>query len=295
LLALVLIASGRVRRARRRAFSGNIITPIYFHNPNRRLFFRCIRWLIKNGYSFISVNDVLELLHRGRKPPNGAVWLSFDDGYKTLLPDVLPTVRKYRIPITLFIPTRIIEFDGFLPWLHTAKCATLSSDNASVQSGVRDVLTVAEVKQLASYPEVTIGSHTVSHAITSDLSEEEAVFEFGESKRTVESWTNSDCKCFAYPEGRLDGREQLLLSKLGYDLAATTESAFITPETDPYLLPRFNVGDEISLPEAICNMVGAWRPAIDPLIRFLQGWGSITDPLWEASGTQSVRRSRQTS
>jgi peptidoglycan/xylan/chitin deacetylase (PgdA/CDA1 family) len=291
LLALSLIASGCVRRAKRRAFRDTVITPIYFHKPNKGLFFRCIQWLTKNGYTFISANDVLDFLYHRRKLPSGAVWLSFDDGYKMFGRDLFPTLLKYRIPITLFIPTGIIEADGVLPWMHSAKSC---SKGRLVDADVRDTLTVTEVKQLASYPEVTIGSHTISHAITSTLTEEEAAFEFTQSKRTIESWTNSECKWFAYPEGRLDGLEQPLLSKVGYDLAATTESAFITPDTDPYRLPRFNVGDEISLPEAICNMVGVWRPAMDPLIRFLQRWGRITDPLWEASGTASVRRSRPT-
>jgi hypothetical protein len=57
-----------------------------------------------------------------------------------------------------------------------------------------------------------------------------------------------------------------------YRLAATTENAFVTRETDPYLVPRFSVADEIFFPEAICNMVGVWRPAIDPLINVLQRW-----------------------
>ena len=62
LLALGLIASGRVRRARRRALSKGVVTAIYFHKPNRRLFDRCISWLTKYGYTFISANEVLEIM-----------------------------------------------------------------------------------------------------------------------------------------------------------------------------------------------------------------------------------------
>ena len=56
---------------------------------------------------------------------------------------------------------------------------------------------------------------------------------------------------------------------LGYRIAATTENAFVTSKSNPYLVPRFSVADEISFPEAICNMVGVWRPVIDPMIYFL--------------------------
>jgi hypothetical protein len=59
--------------------------------------------------------------------------------------------------------------------------------------------------------------------------------------------------------------EKPLLREFGYQIAATTDNAFITLQTDPYFVPRFCVSDNISFPEAICNMVGAWRPALDPL------------------------------
>ena len=259
LLAIGLIASGRVRRARRRALSEDVVTAIYFHKPNRRLFGQCIRWLTKYGYTFISANELLEILSVGKVPPRGAVWLSFDDGCKELLENVLPQIRERKIPVTLFIPSGIVEGDGLFPWL-----------DASLRTSGRDSMTLAEIREAASRPEVTIGSHTVSHAVTINLNGEKARFELGESKRTLESWIRADVKCFAYPEGRFDGREREFLTEFGYGLAATTENSFITRETNPYLVPRFSVADEISFPEAICNMVGVWRPVIDPLISFLR-------------------------
>src|SRR6266498_1207537 len=104
LLAYGLIASGRVRHAKKKALSENVITSIYFHKPNKRLFARCIRWLTDNGYTFISANDLVDILYRGKAIPTGAVWLSFDDGYKEWLQDVMPTVLQRHVPVTLFIP-----------------------------------------------------------------------------------------------------------------------------------------------------------------------------------------------
>src|SRR6476469_5208486 len=117
-LALVIIASGRPRRAKRQAFDRNVLTSIYFHNPNERLFAKCTRWLKKNGYHFVSANEVMDFLHEGKELPRGAVWLSFDDGFRRLLDTVIPTVKKERIPITVFIPSAIINGAGLFPWLH---------------------------------------------------------------------------------------------------------------------------------------------------------------------------------
>jgi len=149
------------------------------------------------------------------------VWLSFDDGCKELLENVLPLVRQRKIPVTLFIPSGIVEGDGLFPWLHGMTSTEMRDRNASARKSGRDSMTVAKMRQVAGWPEVTIGSHTVSHAVMTSLKEEKARFELGESKRTLESWTGADVKCFAFPEGRFDGRDYALE---GVDVANTAPS-----------------------------------------------------------------------
>jgi poly-beta-1,6-N-acetyl-D-glucosamine N-deacetylase len=276
-LAVALIASGRVRRARKKALTGDVVTAIYFHNPNKRLFARCVQWLTENGYTFISADELVKILRHGAEPPRGAVWLSFDDGYKELLETVLPILGERKVPITMFIPSGIVDGAGLFPWLENERPADAAGADASRRNQVRDAVTVADLREIATCQEITLGSHTVGHTLTPNLSDEDAHFEFGESKRTLESWTGNAVLTFAYPEGRFDGRESHFLAEYGYQLAATTEPAFVTAKRDPYLVPRFNVGDNISFPEAVCNMVGVWRPAIDPLIRIVARWFKSID------------------
>lgn len=289
-LALAVIASGRVRQAKRRALHSEVVTAIYFHNPNKRLFARCVRWLAQNSYTFISAAELINILHRGSKPPKGAVWLSFDDGSEELLRGVLPVVRQRRIPVTLFIPSGFVEGDGLFPWVHRNQSADPVVVDAAVRNGTRDCMTIAQVMEVASYPEVTIGSHTVSHAVTPKLTNERAHFEFAESKRALESWTSAPVTCFAYPEGRFDGREGRLLKDCGYEMAATTEASFVTRASDHYFIPRFHVGENIWFPEAICNMVGVWRPVLDPVANFFRYCAGITQGLWDRSATQNASR-----
>jgi poly-beta-1,6-N-acetyl-D-glucosamine N-deacetylase len=279
LLALALIASGRVRRARKKALNSEVVTAIYFHNPSKRLFTRCVQWLSKNGYTFISADELIKILRNAAELPKGTVWLSFDDGFKELLEAVLPVVRERKIPITIFIPAGIVGGAGLFPWLHRERCQNAAGVDAPAQNQIRDSMSLADITEIATYPEITLGSHTVGHTVTTGLLDTEAHFEFGESKRDLESWTGKTVASFAYPEGRRDGRESRFLAEHGYELAATTEAAFITRESDPYLVPRFHVGDNISFPEALCNMVGVWRPAIDPIIDLVTRWFSFLDGL----------------
>ena len=71
LLALGVIASGSARRAQRKIRRSAYITAIYFHNPSGKLFKHCITWLIHNGYTFISAEQVIEILHSSRILKNG--------------------------------------------------------------------------------------------------------------------------------------------------------------------------------------------------------------------------------
>ncbi len=250
ILAVALIASGRVRRARKRAFSDGAITAIYFHGPNRRLFRKCVEWLSRHGYTFISADQLWETLSGAAPFPKGAVWISFDDVCRSLVQNVLPLVESRRIPVTLFAPSGIVEGDGLFSW-----SATLIGD--------RNAMTPTELKSAALAAEVTIGSHTVTHAHMARCSDEELKKETCDSRRALQALTGDPVHYFAYPYGELSGREREYLIRAGYRFAATIENGLVTPKADPYLVPRFAVANNISFPEAICNMVGVWQPAIN--------------------------------
>lgn len=260
LLALALIGSGAVHAATRRALSGGVITAVYFHNPTRRLFQDCIEWLTRSGYTFVSADQVLSFVEGREQPPRGAVWISFDDAWAGSVHAALPAAESARLPVTLFVPTGIVAGSGQFPWL----------DPRSLPPGARAAMTREELLRVASRPGVSLGTHTVTHTITPTLAPEGIRYELERSKADLEEWTRQPTQFFAYPEGRHNGSERQLLKSLGYRLAATTESRLITASADPFLVPRFSVADNITLPEAICNMTGVWGPVIGRLKSLLR-------------------------
>jgi len=257
MLGAVLIACGRVRRARKMALGPRVVTALYFHKPGAKLFLGCVRWLTKHGYTFISVGELIAFLDRRGSLPSGAVWLSFDDGSSELLENVLPVVRRYQIPVTLFIPSGIVGGDGKFPWVKET-------------GGGRHAITVQDLRTISEYPEVTIGSHTVSHPDVRRCAEEELARELRDSMRMLEEWTGGAVDCLSYPYGLFDERATQAARSAGYALAVTTENRFVVPDTDPYLVPRFSIADAIWFPEMVCNIVGVWRPVLDPLKKLVQ-------------------------
>lgn len=294
LLGLYLLFSGKVNMAKEEIFSKNYVTSLFFHNPSQQFFKRCIQWLKKNGYFFISADQLIQYIQNQQEFPKGAVWLSIDDGWKNNINNIIPVINEYKIPTTFFIAIDPVENQGIFWWTFFEKCKdqlpnyfkSNSLDLKNIKEKdrkkiiqdlkkrckkrvTREVMEITEVKLLAQNPLVTIGSHTVHHALTVNCTDNELEFEIKKSKEKLREWTKKEVKYFSYPNGRFDGRERKILKESGYKLAATDKKRFITKNDDLYLIPRIGIKDKISFYEAICKIVGIWKTHISKIRKLL--------------------------
>jgi len=291
LLAYLLILSGAVKRAKKQCLTGDQILSAFFHDPPEKLFKACLIWLKKNGFVFISSEQLLNYLFKKEPLPVGAVWITFDDGWERNLSQVIPVIQEMNVPVTFFIPTAEIEKGAF--WFNQVikhkkrlpeefrirpfeKLLLLSNSErqkivkelypaSGNPAESRDPMSTAEIQKIAALPQVTIGSHTVNHVVTVNCQPEELEREIKDSKSTLEEWLGKEVLSFAYPNGDYDGREKPLLQKHGYQIAATIENDYITAETDPFFVPRNCVLDDGSFAENLCHMMGVWTPFIEKL------------------------------
>ena len=289
LLGSILILLGNVKKAKNTSFQNNFITPIYFHNPTKKLFTKCIKWLKKNNYFFISTDQLIDIIKEKCKPPVGAVWLSFDDGWKGNIENVIPVLEKYNIPATFFISTKPVE-DGYFWWTVAKKYKSLlpikfndlwtigenermviikNVVNGKSEEIKREAMTVEDIKRISKNNLFTIGSHTVHHTITTNCSDNELDYEIKNSKQKLENWTGKEVKYFSYPNGDFDGREREILEKYGFELSATTENKFVNLESDIYFIPRFAVMNDGTFAENLCHMLGIWQPVISKIKKLL--------------------------
>jgi len=294
LLGLYLLFSGKVNMAKEEIFSKNYVTSLFFHNPSQQFFKRCIQWLKKNGYFFISADQLIQYIQNQQEFPKGAVWLSIDDGWKDNINNIIPVINEYKIPTTFFIAIDPVENQGIFWWTFFEKCKdqlpnyfkSNSLDLKNIKEKdrkeiiqdlkkrckkrvTREVMEITEVKLLAQNPLVTIGSHTAHHALTVNCTDNELEFEIKKSKEKLREWTKKEVKYFSYPNGRFDGRERKILKESGYKLAATDKKRFITKNDDLYLIPRIGIKDKISFYEAICKIVGIWKTHISKIRKLL--------------------------
>jgi peptidoglycan/xylan/chitin deacetylase (PgdA/CDA1 family) len=157
--------------------------------------------------------------------PIRRVRVAFDDAFRSAAA-VFPALRKVGVPIQIFVctgfaadgaPLAIPEFEGD----DLRQLATLEWDDlrAHVARGV------------------AIGSHGVSHAHLTRLSDDELRRELTESKEAIEAELGRPCSEFAYPYGEHDERVRGAVRAAGY------ERAFGLRERgrDPYALRRVDL------------------------------------------------------
>ena len=77
-----------------------------------------LKYLSDNGYRVIPLGDLVDYyLKRKKSPLPGSVVITVDDGHKSIYTDMLPLVKKYQIPVTLFIyPSAISNATYAMTW-----------------------------------------------------------------------------------------------------------------------------------------------------------------------------------
>ncbi len=77
-----------------------------------------LRYLRDNGYTVIPLRRLVDyFMGKTPPPPPRSVVITSDDGHRSVYTDMLPLVKKYRIPVTLFIyPSAISNASYAMTW-----------------------------------------------------------------------------------------------------------------------------------------------------------------------------------
>ena len=77
---------------------------------------REIKTLLDGGYRIITLEDLYLAIYNKEDIPEKSVIVTFDDGYRDFYTDAFPIVEKYKIPVTVFVPTGLINHPNYLTY-----------------------------------------------------------------------------------------------------------------------------------------------------------------------------------
>ena len=149
-----------------------------------------------------------------------------------------------------FLQAARIQFGG------TARAGFREGNSASCRRF--GLLTRAELQELASAG-MTIGAHTLSHPMLSQLPPELACAEISESRMRLESVLEKRVWAFAYPFGDPQSVTPQVLAmaeEAGYQAAFLNFGGGLGTDLPPYALPRVHVTAGMSLAEFEAHVSG---------------------------------------
>jgi peptidoglycan/xylan/chitin deacetylase (PgdA/CDA1 family) len=185
------------------------------------------------GYTAVDLDAVLGHYVENKPLPEGAVLITFDDGYRDNLENAAPVLHRHGYPAVQFVPLAYVGDRQPLP--HEEHLAASGLINRTV-----DWEELGELERLG----VRIESHGLSHRPLADLELDEAAREIAISKLRLEERLGRPVRAFSYVKGSEAHYKQVHLSlvrQAGYDVAFTAVSGANTPASDPLQLRRYNV------------------------------------------------------
>jgi peptidoglycan/xylan/chitin deacetylase (PgdA/CDA1 family) len=186
-----------------------------------------LAWLAAHRIPVVLLHALVDGLKRGRLPQNGPmVALTADDGHRSVYTDMYPLIRRYRVPVTLFIyPSAISHADYALTWEQLAEM---------VASGLVDI-------QSHTYwhPDFRVEARRLAPAAYEAF----AQWQLALSKERLEARLGVTVDLLAWPYGICDAFLERLAAKTGYIAAFTIHPGPVSPGDDLLALPRNIVSD----------------------------------------------------
>ncbi|TSC93131.1 MAG: polysaccharide deacetylase [Candidatus Berkelbacteria bacterium Licking1014_7] len=171
---------------------------------------------LSQNYNIIDFGDFT----RGNIPDR-AVILTFDDGYQDFYDNVLPVLREYKAPATIYIITEKIGQSGYL--------------------SAREILLLSKTNL------ITIGSHTVSHPNLSTANISNQIREISESRKTLEKITGQKIENVSFPSGKYNDETWQILKTYRFKTAVTIQEGLAYKTKNLFELPRVRVSGSMSL------------------------------------------------
>ena len=187
-------------------------------NVSEEQFFSHIEYILSNEVKVIKLEELIEDLDQDKKFNEKSVAFSVDDAYSSFYRIAWPIFRDYKIPVTLFVSTEIIDekTNGYMSW---EEIKTFIDEGGSV------------------------GQHTSSHLHMPLNSNSEIKEDILNSHKSWIKNIGFIPTLFAYPYGEASNEVIDILKEFDISHAFGQHSGVISSFDNQYYLPRFSLNE----------------------------------------------------
>lgn len=237
-----------IRFARKKILKRGRLMVIFYHrigepeNEDGHLcvspqnFTKHLQYLLRN-FNIISLRELLQYLGKRVYPKQDSVMITFDDGWEDNYTNAFPLLKKYKVPVTIFLVSGSIGKERMLK-----------------EHQIKEMVH----REIAFGPQIEIGVHTHTHPHLSLLNNDEVRREILDSKSKIESIINAPAISFAYPYGlKGDFNENTIniLKETGFSCAFTAIDNNDVIKSSRFLIPRKGIAN-FSLPAFVSKVEG---------------------------------------
>jgi len=179
-------------------------------------FARQMRFLNDRNYNVVTLKELVDIIRSKKKFPPKTVAITFDDGYENNYLEAFPVIKKYGIPITIFMVINNIGKKGYL--------------------------SLDQIKEMTASGLVAVDSHTLTHSYLPKIKDKDKLAdEIYISKIEIEDMTGRRNLFFSYPLGGFNKEIRYMVKAAGYYGACATNPGGKYPRNDIYALKRIRI------------------------------------------------------
>ncbi len=206
--------------------AGNVWEARYCISPDG--FAAHMRALASKGYRAVGIDALVDWLEGGPALPEGALLLTFDDGFRGVREHALPVLEALGWPFTVFLVSDLIGQEDH--WTR-----------ASNPDGVtHPLLNADEIKDMQRRG-VSFHSHTRSHASLPTLDAAQLADQLAGSRAALAELLGHEVPYLAYPFGHLDEGVEAATRAAGYRAAFSCQPGFNRRDVNRFRIRRIDV------------------------------------------------------
>ena len=256
----------------REAVQRRKVTFLLFHDMDAADAERNFGYL-KRHYNIIGLNDYLDAVNDGKRLPNKAVVITFDDGHASNY-TLLPVIKRMQIPITIFLCSSIVGTHRHFWFRHNTeikpqiealkkipngrRLETLRQYGFSQEQEYDDTQALSKKQIEEMIPWVNFQSHTCFHPILPQCNDTAAENEIIGSRRQLEEVFGLTVNALSYPNGDYSTRDISLTQAAGYECGITVDSGYNNLKSNLFRLKRFSVNDAENTTELMVKASGCY-------------------------------------
>jgi peptidoglycan/xylan/chitin deacetylase (PgdA/CDA1 family) len=272
-LAFLLLRYSGLPFLFREIIQRNKVSILLFHDISKETAEKTFGYLSRK-YNILDLNDFIEACEKRNSNhiPKKAMIITFDDGHKQNY-EMLPIIKKYNIPVTLFLCAAIVNsnkkfwFEFTHPSISKPELKRMpNKERLQIMAkfgfvpdkdfGISQALSKSQIDEMKDY--INMQSHTMFHPILPQCDFDEAKNEIFKSKEVLENEFGLNINTIAYPNGDYSEREINLSKDANYKCGVTVDFGYNTINADLFRLKRYCSNDTSDLNELIVRASGLW-------------------------------------